>query len=69
MPRKNRTPKHQPYIDTNTCSTKRKFRNEEEASKSAELRSLQNNENYTAYKCDRCSGWHLTTNKKDSSQN
>lgn len=65
MPRRNNTPKHQPYKDTNTCRSKRKFPNEEQAKSTAELLELQNNQSFTTYKCDRCGGWHLT---KESSR-
>lgn len=63
MPRRNRTPKHQPYVDTDTCRTKRRFSSEKAALAAAELLELQGGHGFSVYKCERCAGWHLSSNK------
>ena len=69
MPRRNNTPKHQPYIDTSTCKSKRRFGDETAARKAADLLELQSNAKVSIYKCDRCGGWHLTSRTVDDQKN
>lgn len=62
MPRKNHQIKHRrvEYVLTG-CDTKRKYRNENEAEKVAEVQMLINqNLELGVYKCQYCSYWHLT---------
>lgn len=63
MPRKNRQIKHvrAEYILA-TCESKRKYRSQNEAEKIAEIQMLANQGlELGVYKCDLCSGWHLTS--------
>lgn len=60
MPRRNNTPKHQPFVDNNTCQSKRRFASEQLGQAAAETQELQTGLEFSVYKCDRCGGWHLT---------
>ena len=49
--------------DFSTCRSKRKFKNENEASRAADMQNLLDMSlNIGVYKCDSCNGWHLTRN-------
>jgi hypothetical protein len=64
MSRRNNTPKHTLFTVGLETHTKRKFYTEEQAQRAAELGMLENsNINLSAYKCDLCNGWHLTSRK------
>jgi hypothetical protein len=61
MPRRNRTPKHEPFHFVSGCQTKRRFLNEKLALAAAEIQELSDMSlELSVYKCDRCDGWHLT---------
>lgn len=65
MSRKNKIIKHQPFSADKFVCTKRRYRNEKQAQKAAELQMLENmNINLSIYKCDLCGYWHLTRNAK-----
>jgi hypothetical protein len=69
MSRRNNTPKYTPTVFTKASHTKRRFSNEQEALKAADLGMLQNiHLTFGVYKCDQCSGWHLTTIKGSTDQ-
>lgn len=64
MPRRNHTPKHIPFIDTNPCKTKRFFAREIDAKAAIAIQELQGGDALSIYKCDRCTGWHLSSKKR-----
>ncbi|MEI6237610.1 MAG: hypothetical protein WCP03_03360 [Candidatus Saccharibacteria bacterium] len=66
MPRQNKTPKYQKTIfNISTCVSKKRYRSESEALKTAEIQMLQNSGlELSAYKCDTCGFWHLTRSKR-----
>lgn len=66
MPRKNRQIKHTRIeYSLATCDAKRKYRSQNEAEKVAEIQMLSNQGlELGVYKCNLCSGWHLTSATK-----
>jgi len=64
MPRKNYKNKLKKLspVSLNNCQSKVRYDSKDKANKSAEMRNLENlNLNLEVYKCDMCSGWHLTS--------
>jgi hypothetical protein len=65
MPRKNKAPEYQKTNFYIQCISKKRYKNENEALKTAEIQILQNSGlELSAYKCDNCSFWHLTRSKR-----
>lgn len=65
MPRRNKTPLHQPFEHKNTCQTKRRFKTQAQAKETAEHQMLINmNLELSTYKCEQCGFWHLTRQSK-----
>jgi hypothetical protein len=61
MPRRNQTPRHQPFRFVSNCLSKRRYATERQAEETAEHQMLVNqNIQLSVYKCDICGGWHLT---------
>jgi len=65
MPRHNKQIKHIVTSLQTACLSKRHFDNEQSALKAADDQILMNiSLNLRVYKCDYCTGWHLTRNTK-----
>ncbi len=61
MPRRNKSVKNQQFVFFETCRTKRRYNNEKEAQKIAEIQMLENMSlELAVYKCNECKFWHLT---------
>lgn len=65
MPRKNNTPKTvRQTFRKPICDTKRSFKSEAEALKSADMQNLIGfRDDISAYRCSDCDQWHLTRSK------
>jgi len=64
MPRRNKSQKNNPFISYESCHNKRRYINEKDAQKIAELQMLENMSlELSVYKCDACKFWHLTRTK------
>jgi hypothetical protein len=64
MPRRNKQIKHIVTSLQTTCLSKRRFNNEQSALKAADDQMLINMSlSLRVYKCDYCTGWHLTRNE------
>lgn len=64
MPRKNRSPKHIPYIRSVKTQAKRRFLTRMAAQKAADERMLLHPELELSCYQDIDGGWYLTSNKK-----
>jgi hypothetical protein len=61
MPRRNNIEKHRRFVISMPCQDKRRYKNEKEALKIADLQMLENMSlELSIYKCDTCDFWHLT---------
>jgi hypothetical protein len=61
MPRKNKAVPHAQFNFIQDCQQKRRFKNEVDATKAAELQMLmQPGLELSTYLCNTCGGWHLT---------
>lgn len=63
MPRKNRSPKHSPYIATRASGAKRRYGTKQQAQKAAEERMLLHPSLELTYYQDIDGGWYLTSKK------
>lgn len=65
MPRQNKTPKYQKATFYISCTSKKRYKSENETIKTAEIQMLQNaGLELSTYKCDICGFWHLTRSKR-----
>lgn len=65
MPRKNNTRPHQPLRMIIPCESKRRFSQEQQATDAADHQMIIKPElELSTYKCEFCSGWHLTRRQK-----
>jgi hypothetical protein len=61
MPRRNNTPRHNPFQPPASCAHKRRFKTEKLAAEAADTRMLIVPAlELSVYQCDMCGGWHLT---------
>jgi len=61
MPRRNQTAPHTPFKFASNCQQKRRFADEKSAQRTADHQMLvTSNLDLTVYRCELCSGWHLT---------
>lgn len=70
MPRRNKRIKHIVSSLQTACLTKRRFANEHAARTAAENQMLMNvSLSLNVYRCDYCTGWHLTSILKNLPKN